>query len=544
MGGKARMRPSRIRGCFAACHADRFAPINQLFYFIKTPVKLIPHRKKKSRMSLSQWRVAGLVFLGWMLVAGASVAATNPMAARAQILSDALGYYDSPTNGLGSWIWETTVSDNQTCQLWRSFEVPPSTGIGRARLCLTVDNEFTVFLDGRELGHGAEWRELFVFDLTTLLSPGTHVLAVSGFNSYSSAGMLLGLHIDFLDGRHIEIKSDRSWRIVPAGVKGWEKMTEPAIDWARAVIKAPFGDIPYWAKPENIDIMPTLQPIKTLFWQRGWFQITLLSVCCIVILISLRLTAQLTLHRKERRLLRRERARIAREIHDDIGARMTQIVLHGEVAQSGLPDGSEIQLQILQLCEDARGLLSTMDEILWAVNPRRDTLRDFAAFVCKYAEEFLKHAQIQCLLEVDPELSAAAFDLPLRRSLLMAIKETLNNAVKHSRATELRLQIRWQGQRLIVVVLDNGRGFDPAVIKSERNGLTNMSQRMTELGGTCVVTSQPGQGCRVEFSMPLRRSQRRVWDWLWNANPSSEQGDDAMTVPADDPPRDHDAVKC
>jgi signal transduction histidine kinase len=261
-------------------------------------------------------------------------------------------------------------------------------------------------------------------------------------------------------------------------------------------------------------------------------------------LISLRLTAQLTLHRKERRLLRQERARIAREIHDDIGARMTQIVLHGEVAQSGLPDGSEIQLQILQLCEDARGLLSTMDEILWAVNPRRDTLRDFAAFVCKYAEEFLKHTQIQCILDVDPELSAAAFDLPLRRSLLMAIKETLNNAVKHSRATELRLQIRWQGQRLIVVVLDNGRGFDPAVIKSERNGLTNMSQRMTELGGTCVVTSQPGQGCRVEFSMPLRRSQRRLWGWLWNVNQFSEQMDDAMTVPANEPSQHHDPVKC
>jgi signal transduction histidine kinase len=95
-----------------------------------------------------------------------------------------------------------------------------------------------------------------------------------------------------------------------------------------------------------------------------------------------------------------------------------------------------------------------------------------------------------------------------------------------------------------VVVLDNGRGFDPAVVKSERNGLTNMSQRMTELGGTCVVTSQPGQGCRVEFSMPLRRSQRRLWGWLRNANQFSEQMDDAMTVPANEPSEHHDPVKC
>ncbi len=130
----------------------------------------------------------------------------------------------------------------------------------------------------------------------------------------------------------------------------------------------------------------------------------------------------------------------------DIGSRMTQLVLHGEVAQSGLSAGSEMQLQLVQICEEARGLLSTMDEILWAVNPRRDTLRDFAAYVCKYTQEFLAPTKIQCLFEVNSEM-AAAFDLPLRRSLLMAIKETLNNAVKHSAATELRLQIYWQGQR-------------------------------------------------------------------------------------------------
>ncbi|HEY2083184.1 MAG TPA: ATP-binding protein, partial [Verrucomicrobiae bacterium] len=326
--------------------------------------------------------------------------------------------------------------------------------------------------------------------------------------------------------------------------KGWEKITQPETSWPHATVEVPFGGLPYWTQPENINIMPVLHPIKVYFWQTGWFQITLLSICCLVILISFRLMAQLAIHQKERRLLRQERARIAREIHDDIGARMTQLVLHGEVAQSTLPDGSETQGQIVQLCEEARGLLSTMDEILWAVNPRRDTLRDFAAYVCKYAEEFLKPTQIQCILEVDPELSAAAFDLPLRRSLLMAIKETLNNAVKHSKATELRLQIHWQGQHLTVVVLDNGRGFDPAIVKSERNGLTNISQRILELGGTCLVISQPGKGCRIEFSIPLRRSPRNLWDRLRNVNQISERVDEAMTTPASEPSPNHDPAKC
>jgi len=102
-------------------------------------------------------------------------------------------------------------------------------------------------------------------------------------------------------------------------------------------------------------------------------------------------------------------------------------------------------------------------------------------------------------------------DLPLRRSLLMAIKETLNNTVKHSGATELRLKIERQRQHLMVVVQDNGRGFDPAAIKPGRNGLGNLSRRMRELGGSCQITSQPGKGCRIEFSITLKRPRRFSW---------------------------------
>jgi signal transduction histidine kinase len=365
--------------------------------------------------------------------------------------------YISPTNGLGSWIWASNTFNGQTCQFWRTFEIPASAKITKARLVLTVDNEFTLYLDGRELGGGDDWRELFVFDLSQLLTPGKHVLAVRAINSFQIAGMLLGLRVDLADGRVLQVQSDASWKIVPENVRRWEKRAEPLAAWPAATVIAPFGSSLWWERPVAVNMMPTLKPIKVFFWQTGWFQITLLSVCGLVILISLRLMAQLALHRKDRWLLQQERARIAREIHDDIGARMTQLVLHGEIAQSGLRDGSEMQTHLVHICDEARGLLSTMDEILWAVNPKRDTLRDFAAYVCNYAQEFLKPTQIQCLFELDPEMSAADFNLPLRRSLLMAIKETLNNAVKHSGATELRLKIQWQGQHLIVVVQDNGK---------------------------------------------------------------------------------------
>src|SRR5882762_439406 len=163
--------------------------------------------------------------------------------------------------------------------------------------------------------------------------------------------------------------------------------------------------------PEAIEILPTMQPIRLYFWQTGWFQVTLFTVSVIVILFSFWLMAQLALHKKERLLLQRERARIARDIHDDLGSRMTQLVLHGEVAQSELPPESSTRSQLDRICQEARNVLSTLDEILWAVNPRRDTFTDFSAFVCGYAQEFLKPTAIQCRFDVDSETSDLLLEL-------------------------------------------------------------------------------------------------------------------------------------
>jgi signal transduction histidine kinase len=166
-----------------------------------------------------------------------------------------------------------------------------------------------------------------------------------------------------------------------------------------------------------------------------------------------------------------------------------------------------MRLQLMEIWRNARRVLSSIDEILWALNPRLDTLRDFADYICDYAQKFLEPSGIKCVFKVDPDLLLAA-DLPLRRSLLMAIKETLNNVVKHSGATELRLKIEQQRQHLVVVVQDNGKGFAPASIKSGRHGLGNLSRRMGELGGSCHISSQPGDGCCIEFIIPLKRPRR------------------------------------
>lgn len=427
--------------------------------------------------------------------------------------ADADAIYNNPTNGLGSWIWEAKTHDDQTCFLWKTFDIPNGAKVTKARLVMTVDNEFTLYLDGRELGRGAEWRELFIFDLTPLLAPGRHVLAVNCYNGSFFAGMLLGLRVDMADGQSLEIKSDQSWKIVPDGVSKWETRTEAEPDWPPATIIAPLGGSPWWTSPSAINVMPSLQPIKVYFWETRWFQISLLLVCGLVMVISLRLMAQVARDKRERYLLEGERTRIAMDIHDDIGARMTQLVVHGEVMQNTLPAESEIRKQLGWICEETRGVLSSMDEILWAVNPQRDTLSDFADYVCKYAQEFLKRAQILCRFEVSPGIPGADFSLAFRRSLFMAIKEALNNAAKYSGATTVHLRILLDPQQLLVVVQDDGKGFDMEQVKTEGHGLVNMVRRMNELGGHCEIVSRPNEGCRIAFSVPLTNPRRNIWFW-------------------------------
>jgi signal transduction histidine kinase len=413
---------------------------------------------------------------------------------------------------MGSWIWETNTYDRQTVRFRRSFEIPAGAFISRARLRITADNEYILYLDGRELGRDAEWRHLYEYDITSLLQPGRHVLAVEAYNSSREAGFVFGLRVGLASGTVVGVKSDTNWLIVPEGVSAWEKKNEPADSWRHAIVEAGFGSGP-WGKMDYIDLVPPLQPVIISFWRTGRFEILLLVICGGVSLFSLSLLTQVLLHRKEQHWLQRERARIARDIHDDLGTRVTQLVLQGEVAQSELPSGSQARRQLERISEEAREALRAMDEILWAINPRRDTLHEFATFVCGHAQTLLKATPIQCMLDVEPGMSTVAFDLPFRRNLLLAVKEALNNAIKHSEATELLLQIRRRGRGLTVVVQDNGKGFDQAQAKTERNGLDNMTQRMADFGGRCLVTSQPGKGCRVELHIPFIQMRRHSWWW-------------------------------
>lgn len=427
-----------------------------------------------------------------------------------------------PHWGVGWWVWEKDVFDKQTSRFWRAFDIPKGSPITEAMLRISVDNGYRLMLDGREIGTGSDWRSITEYDITQLVSAGRHVLAVEGFNDNREAGMVCGLRVRFENGNVMEVPSDTRWKVVPAGTKNWEKKTDAPQHWKNAVEVSsilPRATDLHERRPTMVVQVPPLRPVVVQFWQSKWFQTALVVVLGLSVLVSLQLLSRLAGQSRTRQMLERERARIARDIHDELGARLTELALEGEVIKTVLPAGSEARPKLEALCEKARAVSGAMDEVVWIVNSKRDTLRDFSTYASKQIRRFLEPTPIRCRLDVDPDIPDAVFELPVRRSLLLGVKEAVNNAVKYSGASELTLRIHCRGSSLHVTIEDDGKGFDPVLVDPTRNGLANMRERMGEVGGTCQITTAPGAGCRIVFQVPIARGAGRLHPF---ARPAAE----------------------
>jgi len=196
------------------------------------------------------------------------------------------------------------------------------------------------------------------------------------------------------------------------------------------------------------------------------------------------------------------RQRIARDIHDDLGAGLTEITLLSDNLRADIrgPDTGEKTVE--RIAARARALTHEMDEVVWAINPRTDTLESLVTYLNDFAQERLTLAGIRCRLNTAAELPNLQLPADLRHSLYRAAKEALNNATKHAGATEVAITIEARADDLLFIVQDNGRGFDPGQPLKRGNGLKNMRTRLVEIGGSCEIQSSPGKGTTVCFTIP------------------------------------------
>ena len=244
------------------------------------------------------------------------------------------------------------------------------------------------------------------------------------------------------------------------------------------------------------------------FWQKLWFKIgagglVLLGLLGMGLAIQRR-RYQVQMQELERQnALERERTRIARDIHDQVGSNLTKIGMQtGMLGRDpDLPEGVHTLVQ--DVAETTREMLQSMDEIVWAINPRNDTLENAVNYLIHYTRDFVRPTEITYKLNVPVDLPAQSISAEVRHNLFMAFKEALNNAVKHGHPRSIRLGLELQPRQFKLLLEDDGCGFTMAVNRSGADGLHNMKQRLKSVGGDCVIESLPGQGTKVIFQLPL-----------------------------------------
>jgi signal transduction histidine kinase len=201
------------------------------------------------------------------------------------------------------------------------------------------------------------------------------------------------------------------------------------------------------------------------------------------------------------RALETERSRIARDLHDDLGSSLTEISVLASKGQR-LGTLGELTPLFRAIAAKARGLVTALDIIVWAVDPEDNSLESVADYLSDFAGEYLSHSGIACRFDIPVALPPIVLDGRLRHGLLLAVKETLNNIERHAQATEAEFRMAFAEDQLQITISDNGKGFDTRK-KHGGNGLKNLPHRLSKLGGRYSVESSIGKGTIVTIGLRL-----------------------------------------
>ncbi|MDQ6630523.1 MAG: histidine kinase [Verrucomicrobiota bacterium] len=245
------------------------------------------------------------------------------------------------------------------------------------------------------------------------------------------------------------------------------------------------------------------------FWQTWWFS----SLCGIAVVGFIGGGARYFTKRKLQRKLvllqqqhaiEKERTRIAQDMHDDLGANLTEILLLSDIAAKARGEET-VKAQVAEISSTAREVVRNLDGIVWAVNPQNDSLEKLAGYIHEYVETYLRRSSIRCWMEMPEKLPEYSLSSEVRHNIFLTIKEALHNTVKHSGASEVKISLQVTDATLFISITDNGKGFTLEKVSSFGNGLQNMSKRIENIGGKFVLSAEPEKGTGLHLDIPLNR---------------------------------------
>jgi signal transduction histidine kinase len=265
-----------------------------------------------------------------------------------------------------------------------------------------------------------------------------------------------------------------------------------------------------FGKPTGVEATLAVR-VPVPVWQMAWFQALLAAMAVGAGAMMVRYVARQRLQRtmlrlREQHALQQERLRIAQDIHDDLGARVTQISLLSALAQNDAALSETARAQFDRISSMSRDLVSALYETVWAVNPENDNLDAMVNYLCEKFNEFCQQAQLRCRLHISDLPKNVEVSSRSRHNISMAAKEAMHNVIKHASASQVTVRITFVESVLTISIQDNGVGFQPGGASSG-NGLVNMKRRMEDIGGACAVESHPGEGTIVHLRLPIAYSQ-------------------------------------
>ncbi len=245
----------------------------------------------------------------------------------------------------------------------------------------------------------------------------------------------------------------------------------------------------------GITIPVVIQPYfwETFAFRLGAIILLVLSGILIVLHFGRRRLKQEVAELERQQFLSIERLRIARDLHDSIGSGLTHLQLLSDGSNLQSPDANVLD----SIHERSKSLARSMDEIVWSVDPRRDSLESLLSQIASYAEEFLRYSQIRFRVDLPVHVPHREVSAKIRHCVFSCAKEAINNAVKYADCGEIVYRAWLDDMNLHLTITDDGSGFKVEDALEANHGLDNLAARMADVGGTFELDSSPGKGTRI-----------------------------------------------
>jgi signal transduction histidine kinase len=244
------------------------------------------------------------------------------------------------------------------------------------------------------------------------------------------------------------------------------------------------------------------------FWRTTWFRILTGALLLVALILTVKYfaTRKLKLRLQELEYLRKldkERERISKDMHDEVGSSLTRIAILSELAKKEIPTEYEGKEHINAIAETSREVVDNIGEIVWAINPQNDSLENLIAYTRQYVAKYFEATSIHCIFDLPEKVPAVSISAEFRRNIFLVIKEAVTNIVKHAYASEVLINIQLKNKRMIIEIQDNGKGFCMEERSQFGNGLSNMRKRVEQLEGKWEIKSAPDEGTKIQVTINL-----------------------------------------